>query len=103
MLTINDCIGLSNLESDEVQEIASHERLPFIAALEKGAMLTNEPWGDAALRQMVWDNLCHANHHHQAERARQLVVLFQTTCDRHPSPCDRRHSPVRPVPPIWPH
>lgn len=94
MLTMDDCLGLANLEADEVAQIAAHEHLPFMTALEKGASLLHEPWGDAAVRQMVWDNLCSADRRHAAEAA-SLTALYNDTCTRHPNPFDRRHSPTR--------
>ncbi|MGQ9366723.1 hypothetical protein [Azospirillum sp. ST 5-10] len=101
MLTYEDCIGLSDLVKDEVAEIAAHERLPYMAALEKGAALLRQPWGDAAVRQMVWDNLCRETRHRNLERARELTLVYRMTCQRHPNPCDRRRSPVRSSHPIW--
>ncbi|HYD66959.1 hypothetical protein [Azospirillum sp.] len=101
MLTYEDCIGLADLEKDEVAEIAEHERLPYMTALEKGAALLMQPWGDAAIRQMVWDNLCKANQRQKGDRSLELADLYRTTCERHPNPCDRRNSPVRPTHPIW--
>jgi len=103
MLTYEDCIGLADLEKDEVAQIAEHERLPYMTALEKGAALLMQPWGDAAIRQMVWDNLCKANQLQKGDRTLELEVLYRTTCERHPNPCDRRNSPVRPTHPIWRH
>ena len=101
MLTYEDCIGLANLEKDEVAQIAEHERLPYMTALEKGAALLLQPWGDAAIRQMVWDNLCRANQRQHTDRIEELTVIYRTTCERHPNPCDRRRSPVRSTHPIW--
>jgi len=101
MLTLEDCLCFANLDGDEVAEIAAHEKLPYTAALEKGAALLDQPWGDAAIRQMVWDNLCSANQRNHADRAQALSVLYRGTCERHPSPCDRRQSPVRSSHPIW--
>ena len=103
MLTLEDCLGVANLDGDEVAEIAAHEKLPFTAALEKGAALMDQPWGDAAIRQMVWDNLCTANQRNRADRAEALTTLYRDTCERHSNPCDRRQSPVRPTHPIWKH
>ncbi|WP_029009145.1 hypothetical protein [Azospirillum halopraeferens] len=101
MLTYEDCIGLSDLDKDEVAEIAAHERLPYMTALEKGAALLQQPWGDAAIRQMVWDNLCQASGKSDDSRSHSLAVVYRMTCERHPNPCDRRRSPVRPTHPLW--
>jgi hypothetical protein len=94
MLTMEDCLGLANLEAEEVAQIAAHEHLPFMTALEKGASLLHEPWGDAAVRQMVWDNLCSASCRRPAKAA-SLMTLYNDTCTRHPNPFDRRRSPTR--------
>lgn len=91
MLTLDDCLGLANLDPDEVAQIAAHEHLPFTTALEKGAALLDQPWGDAAVRQMVWDNLRAANAH-RPERVAGLMTLYRDTCQRHPNPFDRRTS-----------
>jgi len=103
MLTLEDCLGFANLEDDEVAEIAAHEKLPYTAALEKGAALMDQPWGDAAIRQMVWDNLCTANQRNRPDRTEALTELYRDTCERHPNLCDRRQSAVRPTHPIWKH
>ncbi len=89
MLTMTDCLGLANLDPEEVAEIAAHEHLPFMTALEKGAALLDRPWGDAAVRQMVWDNLRAANAH-RPDRVPDLMTLYHDTCRRHPNPFDRR-------------
>lgn len=96
MLTINDCLGIANLDAEEVTQIAKHEHLPFMTALEKGASLLDHPWGDAAVRQMVWDNLCDANRHHSA-KVQDLMMLYHGACARHPSAFDRR-APARAAP-----
>ena len=101
MLTYEDCIGFANLEQDEVAQIAAHERLPYMTALGKGAALLAEPWGDAALRQIVWDNLCRANQRQHADRVDELTIIYCATCERHPNPYDRRQSPMRDTHPIW--
>ncbi len=100
MLTLEDCFALTNLNQDEVAEIASHERLGYTAALEKGAALLEQPWGDAAVRQMVWDNLRTASHGGRAGRLHALAILYDRTCERHPGRCDRRRSPLRPTHPL---
>lgn len=101
MLTYEDCIGFANLDKDEVAQIAAHERLPYMTAVEKGAALLNEPWGDAAIRQIVWDNLCARSRHNDPGHTEELVTVYKLTCERHPNPCDRRNSPARPTHPLW--
>lgn len=95
MLTFEDCIGLAGLSKDEAAQIAAHERLPAMIALEKGAYLLNHPWGDAAVRQMVWDNLCGVARGNDPGRTEDLLGLYRLTCLNHPNPYDRRHAPRR--------
>src|SRR5262245_29909423 len=46
MLTIDDCIGLSELSEEEVLAIAEHEHIPQIAAIELGNSLIQTPDGE---------------------------------------------------------
>ena len=39
MLTLEDCIGLSGLDEEEILAIAEHEHIPEMAALEMGYYL----------------------------------------------------------------
>lgn len=101
MLTYEDCIGFANLDKNEVAQIAAHERLPYMTALEKGADLLDHPWGDAAIRQMVWDNLCSTARRQDPVRTDELVAVYRLTCEHHPNPFDRRRSPARVTHPFW--
>lgn len=102
MLSWNDCVALSNLADDEIAVIAEHERLPFMIALEKGADMLHQRWGDAAVRQMVWDTMTAADHHGKPHKAAELRGVFLETCRRHPNPFDRRRAglarPCHPLP-----
>ena len=43
MLTIQDCIELSELSEDEILAIAEHEHIPEMAAVEMGNYLCHTP------------------------------------------------------------
>jgi hypothetical protein len=43
MLTLQDCIELSELTKEEILAIARHEHIPEIAALELGHYLVQTP------------------------------------------------------------
>jgi hypothetical protein len=45
MLTLQDCIELSELTKEEILAIARHEHIPEIAALELGHYLVQTPEG----------------------------------------------------------
>jgi hypothetical protein len=91
MLSIIDCLGMHELSPDELEAIAEHERLPFIVALEKGATIMDQSWGQPAVRQMVRDNLAHAQNDGQLRRVPQLRDLYLRTCMHLPGGIDRRH------------
>ncbi|WP_245593537.1 hypothetical protein [Azospirillum halopraeferens] len=83
------------LTDAEVAAIAEHERLTPEEAAVRGAALMAQPHGDAALRQIVWDNLVRARQFHDTARITALEELYRETCRRHPNPCDRRLAPTR--------
>lgn len=91
MLTLRDCVDISDLSEEEAEAVALHEHLPFIVGLEKGQCLVAHSWGDAALRQIAWDNLNAALDHHQTAKAGYLHAVYRHTCRHHPGTIDRRH------------
>ncbi len=87
---------------DEIAVIAQHEHLTLPEAAARGHAMLREPWGHAALRQMVWDTLADARRRADEPAAVQLTDLYHRTCLRYPCPHDRRMSPARerhPFPP----
>lgn len=90
MLSIVDCLGMQDLDPEELEAIAEHERLPFMVALEKGAAIMEQRWGQPAVRQMVRDNLVHAQEDGHFRRVPQLRDLYIRTCMHLPGGLDRR-------------
>ncbi|HYG90324.1 MAG TPA: hypothetical protein VD978_29160 [Azospirillum sp.] len=90
------------LPQEEIAAIAEHEHLTLDEAAVRGTVLMGEPHGDAAIRQMVWDNLVRARQHRDPDRIKALSDLYTRTCRRHPSPCDRRLAPTRETHPYEP-
>jgi hypothetical protein len=45
MLTIEDCIALSDLTEEEIDAIAEHEHIPEMLAIELGSYLVHLPDG----------------------------------------------------------
>ena len=43
MLTLEDCIELSDLSEEEILAIAEHEHIPEMVAVELGAYLVHTP------------------------------------------------------------
>ncbi len=75
--------------------IAQHEHLTLREAAARGAEMLREPWGHAALRQMVWDTLNEAQRRADEAAVARLTDLYRRTCLRYACPHDRRVSPAR--------
>lgn len=83
------------LAPDEIAVIAQHEHLTPQEAALRGAEMLREPWGHAAMRQMVWDTLNDAKRRADAPEILRLTELYRRTCLRYACPHDRRTSPTR--------
>jgi len=90
VLTLNDCIALSDLLPEEIEEISRHERLGFVPAMAKGHNLLNQPWGLPAIRQILRDNMAAAVRTSQVERCGRAMEACQGFQARHPDGIDRR-------------
>jgi hypothetical protein len=78
VLTIEDCIGLSELTEEEIRAIAQHEHIPEIVAAELGNYLIHTPSGEKRIKAMIVDDI------EQARRNRDLPrVLTLKLCLRH--------------------
>lgn len=92
----------ATLGADEITVIARHEHLSPREAATRGANLLREPWGHAAIRQMVWDTLTDARRRGDEEQSAALVALYHRVCQRYPCPYDRRNAATRETHPFPP-
>ena len=60
MLTLQDCIELSELSEDEILAIAEHEHIPEMLAVEMGNYLVHSPSGENRIKRMIVDDIDHA-------------------------------------------
>ena len=60
MLTIQDCIELSDLTEDEILAIAEHENIPEMVAVELGSYLVHAENGEKRIKRMIVDDIKHA-------------------------------------------
>lgn len=88
------------LAQDEIAVIAAHEHLTMQEATKRGAAMMREPWGHAALRQMVWDMLCIARRRAEESEIARLDDLYRNVCLRYACPHDRRSAPTRKIHPF---
>lgn len=77
MLTLQDCIELSDLTEDEILAIAEHEHLPEMVAVEMGCYLCHTPAGDRRIRRMIADDIQHARDKGDITRAAVLRSVLK--------------------------
>ncbi len=78
MLTLQDCIELSELTEEEILAIAEHEHIPELAALELGNYLVHTHDGEKRIKAMIVDDIADAR-----GRGDLLRVLSLKLCLRH--------------------
>ena len=76
MLTYEDCVGLTDLDEEEIEAIAQHEHVPEIVAAELGCCLAHQPGGDLLIDRIIRDDIAAASqHHHPLEAQHWTDVL----------------------------
>ena len=60
MLTLQDCIELSDLTEEEILAISEHEHIPEMVAVELGSYLVHTPSGEKKIKRMILDDIAHA-------------------------------------------
>jgi len=84
MLTLEDCIGLSDLTEEEIDAIAEHEHLPEIIATELGNYLVHSPEGIPMLRRMILDDIAAAEKRENWEHSLKLRLVLRHFIQTHP-------------------
>jgi hypothetical protein len=90
MLTLEDCIALSDLTLEEIDAIAEHEHLPEIIAAELGCYLVHCPDGRQAIRSMIRDDIEAARSRRDLRHSAALDLVlrqFIEHCRRNPALC----------------
>ncbi len=83
MLTFDDCLGLCELNEDEVDAIAEHEHVPEIVALEIGNYLIEGPNGDLLVSQMFIDDIRAATERGDVAHAAKLKRTLRGFIEEH--------------------
>jgi hypothetical protein len=90
VLSLEDCIALSDLLPDEVDAIAVHEHLPEIIAAELGCYLVHCADGRQAIRAIIRDDIEAARRRGDFRRAGELRLVlyhFVERCRTNPALC----------------
>jgi hypothetical protein len=83
MLTIQDCIELSELSEEECEAIAEHEHIPLMAAIELGNYLVHTAHGEKRIRAMIVEDIEHARRTNNRERVLMLKLCLKHFLERH--------------------
>jgi hypothetical protein len=79
MLTLEDCIALSELTEGEIDAIAEHEHIPEIVAAELGAYLIHLSAGRQIILEMLHDDIGAAqtrNDHAHSAKLKLILARF---------------------------
>jgi len=83
MLTLQDCIELSDLTEDEILAIAEHENIPEMVAVELGSYLVHGPSGEKRIKRMIVDDINHARETGNAKHAAVLKSVLKHYVECH--------------------
>jgi S-ribosylhomocysteine lyase LuxS involved in autoinducer biosynthesis len=83
MLTIQDCIELSELTEEEILAIAEHEHIPEMAAVELGNYLIHTPTGEKRIKAMIVDDLDLARREGDLRRVLALKLCLKHFLEKH--------------------
>ncbi|HKC45150.1 MAG TPA: hypothetical protein VKC64_15085 [Burkholderiales bacterium] len=86
MLTLRDCVELSELTEDEVLVVAEHEHVPEIVAAELGYELLHSDDGVSTLKAYMLDCIEHARRCGDSKRADALYSIYHRFAATHPTP-----------------
>jgi S-ribosylhomocysteine lyase LuxS involved in autoinducer biosynthesis len=83
MLTLQDCIELSELTEEEILAIAEHENIPEMVAVELGNYLVHTPSGEKRIKRMIVDDIAHAKETGNAKHAALLKSVLKHYVESH--------------------
>jgi hypothetical protein len=84
MLSLKDCLDMSEVSDAELAAIARHERIPPIVALELGQKLIQSAEGVAILRQFILDDIADAQRHGRCRDCDQFSRALADHLESHP-------------------
>lgn len=77
MLTLQDCIELSELSEEEILAIAEHEHIPEMLAVEMGNYLVHAPNGEKQIKRMIVDDIDQARAHGNLKQVAMLKRVLK--------------------------
>jgi hypothetical protein len=83
MLTLQDCIALSDLTPEEIEAIAEDKHLPTIIAAELGAYLVHTGTGQRRIKAIIRDDIAQARTRGDFAHAARLKLVLQHFIKEH--------------------
>jgi hypothetical protein len=84
MISLEDCIGMCDLDENEVAAISEHEHIPEIAAAALASYLLKQPHGGEAIRAMIIDDIRKALDDGRIKHAAELFMALRHFLEQHP-------------------
>ncbi|TVO70738.1 hypothetical protein [Sedimenticola selenatireducens] len=84
MLTLEDCLGLCELDEEEILAIAEHEHVPEIVALEMAQYMVHLPEGTVMIKRMILEDIQHAKQNNNQSHAEVLEKALKHFIVNHP-------------------
>ena len=85
MLTIEDCIALSELTEEEIDAIAEHEHVPEMVAVEMGNYLIHSPGGEKRIKRIIVEDIAAARRRGDLVHAAKLKLVLKHFVEHHAS------------------
>jgi hypothetical protein len=83
MLTIDDCIALSDLTEQEIDAIAEHEHVPEMVAVEMGCCLVHCADGQRRIASFIRDDIDRARRRGNVRHAADLTAVLRGFVAQH--------------------
>lgn len=85
MLTYEDCVGLTDLDEEEIEAISQHEHVPEIVAAELGCCLVHDRGGESLIKQILRDDIVEARQHGHPQEAQHWQEVLTHFIATHPA------------------
>lgn len=92
MLTIEDCIALSDLTEEEIDAIAEHEHVPEMLAVEMGCCLVHCTDGQRRIASFIREDIDRARRRGNTRHMADLTVVLHDFVEHHDAMCGRRNT-----------
>jgi len=84
MISAEDCIGLCDLDEEQVAAIVEHEHIPAVAAAALANYLLKQPHGAEKIRTMIIDDIHQALDEGRVRHAAELFMALRHLLEHYP-------------------